>query len=65
MENKEFQKVCIKKSTCYYYYYYYYYYYFSDITKFEDFDFDNLIDEKLQENLVIYEVSYKTLITLI
>ena len=60
MENKEFQKVCIKKSACYYYYYY-----FNDITKFEDFDFDNLIDEKLHENLLIYKVSYKNLITLI
>ena len=58
MENKEFQKVCIKNSTCYYYY-------SNDIIKFEDFDFDNLTDEKLHENLLIYEVSYKTLTTLI
>ena len=31
--------------------------------KFEDFDFDNiLIDEKSHANILIYEISYKTLI---
>ena len=39
------------------------YYYFDDIIKFEDFDFYNiLIDEKSQENILIYDISYKTLI---
>ena len=33
MENNEFRKVCIKKSTCYY---------FDDIIKLEDFDLDNI-----------------------
>ena len=33
MENNEFKKVCIKNCTCYY---------FDDISKLEDFDFDNL-----------------------
>ena len=38
-------------------------YYFDDIIKFEDFNFDNiLIDEKLHENILIYDISYKTLI---
>ena len=38
-------------------------YYFDDINKLEDFDIDNiLIDEKSQENMLIYEISYKTLI---
>ena len=33
MENNEFKKVFIKNCTCYY---------FDDISKLEDFDFDNL-----------------------
>ena len=38
-------------------------YYSDDIIKFEDFDFDNiLIDKKSLENILIYDVSYKTLI---
>ena len=38
------------------------FYYFDDIIKFEDFDLDNiLIDEKPQENILVYEISYKTL----
>ena len=48
------KKVHIKNRTCYY---------FDDIIKFEDFDFYNiLIDEKSQENVLIYDISYKTLI---
>ena len=36
-------------------------YYFDDIIKLEDFDFDNvLIDEKSHENILIYDISYKT-----
>ena len=53
MENNEFKKVRTKSRTCYY---------FDDIVKFEDFDFDILIDEKSHENILIYNVSYKTLI---
>ena len=38
-------------------------YYSDDIIKFEDFDFNNiLIDKKLLENILIYDVSCKTLI---
>ena len=38
-------------------------YYFNDIIKFEDFDFDNiLIDEKSPENILIRDISYRTLI---
>ena len=38
-------------------------YYFNEITKFEDFDLDNiLIEEESHENILIYDISYKTLI---
>ena len=38
-------------------------YYFNDITKFEDFDSDNiLIDGKSHESILIYYISYKNLI---
>ena len=41
------------------------FYYFDDITKLEDFDTDNiLINEKSLENILIYKISYKTLIDL-
>ena len=54
MENNEFYKVRIENRTCYY---------FDDIIKLEDFDFDNfLIDEKSHEHILIYGISYKTLI---
>ena len=54
MENNEFQKVCIENHTCYY---------FDDKIEFEDFDFGNiLLDEKSSENILIYDISYKTLI---
>ena len=47
-------KVCIKNRMCYY---------FNDIIKLEDFDLDNiLIDEKSHKNILIYDISYKTLI---
>ena len=50
----ELKTVPIKNHTCYY---------FDDIIKLEDFDLDNiLIDEKSQENILIYDISYKTLI---
>ena len=54
MENNEFKKVHIKNRTCYY---------FDDIIKLEDFDLDNILkDEKSHENILIYDMSYKTLI---
>ena len=54
MENNEFKKVCIKSRTCFY---------FDDIIKLEDFDLDNiLIDEKCHDKILIYGISYKTLI---
>ena len=54
MENNELKKVCIKNCACYY---------FDDIIKLEDFDLDNiLIDEKSHKNILIYDISYKTLI---
>ena len=54
MENNEFEKVRIKNRTCYY---------FDDIIKLEDFNVDNiLIDENSHENVLIYDISYKTLI---
>ena len=54
MENKEFKNVHIKNRMCYY---------FDSIIKFENFNFDNtLIDEKSHKNILIYNISYKTLI---
>ena len=50
----ELKKIQIKNRTCYY---------FDDIINLEDFDFDNiLIDKKSHENILIYDISYKTLI---
>ena len=38
-------------------------YYFNNAIKLEDFDLDNImIDEKSHENILIYDISYKTLI---
>ena len=52
MKNNEFKKVCIKNGMCCY---------FNDIIKVEDLDLDNvLIDEKSHENILIYDISYKT-----
>ena len=54
MKNNEFWKVNIKNRTCYY---------FHEIIKLEDFDIDNiLIDEKPHENILIFDISHKTLI---
>ena len=54
MKNNELKKVSIKKRM---------YYYFDDINKFEDFGFVNiLLDEKPYENILVYDISYKTLI---
>ena len=54
MENNEFQAIRIKIRKCYC---------LDDIVKLEDFDVDSiLIGEKLNENLLIYDISYKTLL---
>ena len=37
-------------------------YYFCDITKIEDFLFYILLDKKWHENILVYDISYKTLI---
>ena len=39
------------------------FYYFDDIIKFEDFGLDNiLIDEKSNENILVYNILQKTLV---
>ena len=54
MENNELKKVPIKNRASYY---------FDDIIKLKDFDLDNiLIDKKSYENILIYDIPYKTLI---
>ena len=53
MDNNDIKKVQIKNHMCCY---------FDDIIKLKDFDINILIDEKLHENILIYEISYKTLI---
>ena len=48
------KKVFIKNRTCYY---------FDNIIKLEDYNLDNiLIDKKPHKNILIYDISYKTLI---
>ena len=52
MENNEYKKLRMKNRT---------FYYFDDITKLEDLDLDNiLIGKKSHENILIYDISYKT-----
>ena len=47
------EKISIEICTCYY---------FDDMLKIEDLDFDSiLLDEKSDENILIYNISYKTL----
>ena len=47
------KKIGIKNCTCYY---------FDELIKIEDFDFDDiLLDEKSFENIMIYDLPYKTL----
>ena len=54
MENKEFEKVCIKNRMCYY---------LDDIIKSKEFNLDDILtDEKSHENILIYDI--KTLIGL-
>ena len=52
--NDELKEIDIKNRTCYY---------LDDIIKIEDFDFNNtLIDQTSYENILFYNISYKTLI---
>ena len=52
--NDELKEIDIKNFTCYH---------FDDIIKIEYFDFGNIvIDEKACESILIYNISYKTLI---
>ena len=54
MGNNEFKKGCIKNRKCYY---------FDDTIKLEDFNIDNILrDEKSHKIILIYDISYKTLI---
>ena len=53
MESKdELKEVDIKNHTCYY---------FDNILRLRDFGYNNiLLDEKSSENILIYDISYKT-----
>ena len=52
--NDKLKEIDIKNRTCYY---------FHDIIKVEDFDLDNILtDEKSYENILVYNISYKSLI---
>ena len=52
--NDKLKEIDIKNRTCYY---------FDDISKVKDFDLDNiLIDKKSYENILVYNISYKSLI---
>ena len=52
--NDESKAIVIKNGTCYY---------FDDIIKYEDFDLVNILKkEKWYENILVYDISYKTLI---
>ena len=55
MENNDkLEEIDIKSPACYY---------FDDIMKIEDFDLHNIfIDEKSYESILIYNISYKSLI---
>ena len=49
----ELKEIDIRSSMCYY---------FDDIIKIEDVDIDILIDEKRYKNILVYSVSYESLI---
>ena len=52
--NDKLKEIDIKNRTCYY---------FDDISKVKDFDLHNiLIDKKSYENILVYNISYKSLI---
>ena len=52
MENNEFKNVCIRNCMCYY---------FDNIIK-SDFNIDIFIYKKSHENILIYDIRYKTFI---
>ena len=53
--NDKLKEINIKYNACYY---------FDDIIKLGDFDLHNiLIDEKLYENILVYNISYKILVS--
>ena len=52
LKSNELKKFGIKNRTCYY---------FDNIIKIKDYDFDILLDENSYENILIYDVSNKTL----
>ena len=53
-DHNELKKVWVKNRTCYY---------FDDLVKLEDVDFNNIsLNKKSSENILVYDVSYKTLI---
>ena len=49
----ELKEIDVRNSMCYY---------FDDIIKIEDVGIDILIDEKSYKNILVYSVSYKSLI---
>ena len=49
----ELKQIDVRNSMCYH---------FDDIIKIEDVDIDILIDEKSYKNILVYSVSYKSLI---
>ena len=51
--NDEFKKNDIKNRVCYY---------VDDIIKIEDFDLHNILNENSYENILVYNISCKTLI---
>ena len=52
--NGKLKENYIKNDTCYY---------FDDIIKFDGLDFDNILfNEKSYENILVYDISYRTLI---
>ena len=52
--NDELKEIGITNCTCYY---------FDDVIKIEDFNLDNiLIDEKSYKKILVYNISYKTLV---
>ena len=53
MKNNELKKVVIKNCKCYY---------FDDVIKIEQLDFNNISLDENHENILIYDVSYKSLI---
>ena len=52
--NDQLKEIDIRNRTCYY---------FDDIIKIEDFDLNNIFkDEKSHKNILVYNISYKSLI---